>query len=392
MWLGVAGEVGKGDVRGWQVAHHLVATAHAADFAQLGNAIAVIVHTRIRLHIQHPAHHRVGSVIGAECRGQRLASQILIIAVQVIGHDVFFNFFLVIPHGDQVGHGRHLAVRNDGRVIKGPGAAVQQQLLGRHGHDADAAILGDALDLHIVQHGRRHHHGLARHRVHRGQLHFIHIGVGVGHHDLDLGLRLLHQHLQRLLVQPRVLVNVDLLLVLPPKFRNAALAHQRILEDGVTGQEPVVVVLEDVVDVICRLLGVRHILWASGHKLHYILGAEENTHQAGQHGAHRVAHLHGHHFAVALDLVAEQVATVILGALGPCGRDVAVDVADRIHQVLRDDGLQFRIIHGLNRHDVGVDGVGDVLLVHGATFVRTTYIESTARGVRRISASGNFSA
>ena len=179
VWLRVTGEISKWDVRRWQVAHHLVTTAHAADLAQLGNAVTVIVHTRIRFNIQHAAHHRVGGVICAERGGQRLACQVFIVAVQVRGRQVFLDLVLVIAHSDQIGHGGHLPMRNDGGIIKGPCTAIQQQFLGRHGHDADAAILGDALDLHIVHHGRRHGNRLARHRVHRGHLHLVYVRVRV---------------------------------------------------------------------------------------------------------------------------------------------------------------------------------------------------------------------
>ena len=200
----------------------------------------------------------------------------------------------------------------------------------------------------------------------------------------------MHQHLKGWLVQPCVFFNANLLVILPPKLGNAAFAHQRILENCVSGQKSGVVILENVVGIVRGLLRTLHIFRAARRELDHILGIEENPHQAGQHGADRIAHLHGNHFGVALDLIAKQVTTVILSPLGACWRQVAVHIADRICQVLPNDALQFRIIHGLGGRNVGADV--HVLLVHGLTFVKMTYMESTALGVRRISSCGNFSA
>ncbi len=46
VWLWVAGKVSKGNVARWQISDHLIATAHAADLAQLCNAIT-------KLHFVH---------------------------------------------------------------------------------------------------------------------------------------------------------------------------------------------------------------------------------------------------------------------------------------------------------------------------------------------------
>ena len=243
-----------------------------------------------------------------------------------------------------------------------------------------------------MNHGCWHDNRLARHGIHRGHLHFIHVGVRVRHNNLDLSARLLHQNLKGLVIQPCVFLNAHALFVFPPKLCNAAFAHQRIFENCVSGQKSAVVILENVVCIVGCLLCRLDIFRPTGGKLHHILRIEENAHQTRQHGTHRVPYLHGHHLGVALDLVPKQVASVVFGSLGACWRQVAVHIADRIGQVLRDDALQFGIIHGCVGCNVCVDGVGDVLLVHGLTFVRMTYMESTALGVRRISSCGNFSA
>ena len=242
---------------------------------------------------------------------------------------------------------------NDRGVIKRPRSAVKQQFLGRHGHHSDAAILGNALDLHIVQHWRWHRHRLARHRVDGGHLHLVNVWVWVGNHNLDLRVRLLHHHLQGLLVQAGVIVNLDFLVISPVKLGNPALPDQRILKNGVSGQETAVVVLENVIYIVGGLLRRLHILWPPRHKLDHILRREKHFHQAGQHGADSVAHLHRHHLAVALDLVAEQVASVVLSPPRTGWRQVAVHIADGIRQVLRDDRLQFRIVHRLGGCNVG---------------------------------------
>ncbi len=51
-----------------------------------------------------------------------------------------------------------------------------------------------------------------------------------------------------------VLFNSDLLFILPPEFRYAAFANQCILKNRITGQKPVVVILEYIVGIVSRLL------------------------------------------------------------------------------------------------------------------------------------------
>ena len=152
MWLGVAREVYKRDVRRWQIPHNLVAGTHAADFAQFGDAIAVVVDALVGFDVQDAPLHRVCAVGLADCCCQRLACQILFVIVQVGGGDVVQHLVLVVAHRNQFSDSRHLPVRNQAAIVKGPRTTVNQQLLGRHCHDLDAPVLGDALDLHVVQH------------------------------------------------------------------------------------------------------------------------------------------------------------------------------------------------------------------------------------------------
>ena len=107
-----------------QVAHNVVPRTHAADLAQLGDTVTVIVHPRVRLNVQHPLHHGVGRVVVARDVVQRLTRQKLLVGVQVVGGQVVADLILVIAHGDQLGHGQHLAVRNQGSIFKGPCPAI----------------------------------------------------------------------------------------------------------------------------------------------------------------------------------------------------------------------------------------------------------------------------
>ena len=194
---------------------------------------------------------------------------------------------------------------NDGRVFKRSGASVQEQLFGWHGHDPDPAIFCDALDLHIMDHGCRHHHWLASCWIDSRQLRLVNAWVWVRRNDLDLTTRLLHQHLKSLVIEARIFLNPDLLFVFPPEFGYSAFPDQCIFENRITGQKPVVVILEYIVCVVGRLLGHLHIFWSTGCKLDHILRIKENAHQAWQHGRDSVPHFHGHHLAVAFDLIAE---------------------------------------------------------------------------------------
>ena len=114
MWLGVTGEVNKRYVAGWQVPHNLVAAANAADLPQLGDTVLVVVHSQVRLNVQHPLHHGVGSIHRNTKGTHGLTRQVLLVGVQVVAGDVLPHLVLFIAHLNQLRHGGHLAVGNDG--------------------------------------------------------------------------------------------------------------------------------------------------------------------------------------------------------------------------------------------------------------------------------------
>ena len=113
MWLWIARKVHERYVTCRQVAHNLVAGAHAAYLAQLRDTVLVKVNSRVCLDVQHPAHHRVGALNVAAVAGAWLACQILLVGVQVGAGDVLFDFVLLVAHRHQVHHCGHLAVSND---------------------------------------------------------------------------------------------------------------------------------------------------------------------------------------------------------------------------------------------------------------------------------------
>ena len=118
VWLWVTREVHKGDVAGWQVPDHGVTGTHATNLAQFGDAVTIKVNPHIRLNVQDPLLHGIHTVTGAHGGAQRLACQVLVIAVQVGAGDVFLNLVLVIAHADQVRDSRHLAVGDDASIVK----------------------------------------------------------------------------------------------------------------------------------------------------------------------------------------------------------------------------------------------------------------------------------
>ena len=81
MWLGVTGEVNKRYVAGGQVPHNLVAAANAADLPQLGDTVLVVVHSQVRLNVQHSLHHGVGRLHRDTKAAHGLTRQVLLIGV-----------------------------------------------------------------------------------------------------------------------------------------------------------------------------------------------------------------------------------------------------------------------------------------------------------------------
>ena len=220
------------------------------------------------------------------------------------------------------------------------------------------------------------------------RLHLRHRWVRVAHNDIDVCLGLLLQNLQRLVIQSAVLLNADRLLLIPPDLHNPALAHQRVLEGGVGGDKTVVVAVEDVVAIVGCLLRSLDVLGTLRHKLDHVLGVEKDAHQAGHHGAHRIAHLHRYHLAAPILLVTKQVATVILRTLGSDRAQVGVDVAYSVRDLLDNDALELVSVHCLHRLVIGV-GLGFNHFGGPFLFLSTSCKASTALGVRTNSSCGN---
>ena len=204
-----------------------------------------------------------------------------------------------------------------------------------------------------MQHRLLHRHWQSGGRINL-LLHHVH-GHGwvwIADHDLDL-CALLHQHLNGLVIEAGIVVNLDLFGFIPPVFCNAALTHQRVLEQRIGGHKTIVVVAEDVIRIVSRLLSAGNVLRSTRYILHDILTAEEHFHQAWQHGADGVSHLHRNHLRAPIFLVAKGVATVILCTLGADGRDIGIDVADGIFQFTGHNALQLGVVHRIDCRDVG---------------------------------------
>ena len=163
-----------------------------------------------------------------------------------------------------------------------------------------------------MHHGHRHFHA-SRWIDHRHCT-----WLWIAHHDLDLGI-FLHQDLQGLVIQARILLNLDLFDLIPPVLGDAALAHQRVLEQRIGGHETVVVVGEDVVRIVGGLLRTSHVFWTARHVLDNILTREKHFHQAWQHGTDGVSHLHRHHLGAPIFFISKGVTAVVLSPLGADG-------------------------------------------------------------------------
>ena len=84
MWLRVAREVGERHKVGRLVIDNCVALAHAAELAQLWDAVAVVVDVHPQLDVQGALHRRVIALLRhANGRGRRAARQVLGIVLQV---------------------------------------------------------------------------------------------------------------------------------------------------------------------------------------------------------------------------------------------------------------------------------------------------------------------
>ena len=211
-----------------------------------------------------------------------MARQRLLVVVQVGRANVFHHLVFVIPNRNQLRNRSHLAPTNDRCVLKVKGLTRKNQLLWCNVVHTDATRLDDALDLHIVQHGRWWNYGLTRHGVNLSW-HLHCIFVRIRHNDLHLCFWLLHQHLQGLVIKARILLNAYFFCLVPHRFHDAALTSESILERGIGSHKAVVVSREHIVGVVGGLLCVLNVLWATGDKLNNALGAEEHAHQRRQH-------------------------------------------------------------------------------------------------------------
>ena len=246
----------------------------------------------------------------------------------------------VVAKRDEIGNGRHRAMSYDHRIIQRGSSRVHEELFGRHRFDPDLIALALTLYLDIVN---------LRDWL---TLFFHHLGLFwryAGHwssldrHGFDA--LFLQDQTERTFVQPLKGMGMNFDAVVPPPLHEAALIHQRVLKHAVEDPYRIVVLPNDVIQIIGRLFAHRHVVRVAWHELDHLLGTKENAHHRRQHSLHGIAHIAADDLGTAIDLVAEGIAAIVFGGFCPDGRDIVVDVLNRVRDVGGNHCLQVGLAH-----------------------------------------------
>ena len=149
---------------------------------------------------------------------------------------------------------------DDARLGEGPGVAVEPHLLRRHALDAGDRLVLGSLDGDVEAAGL--------------------VLLQRAGHDLG-GLVLAEQHLELLHGDVDELLALHRLGVVGPPFDEAGLDGERVLERAVEGEEARVVLPENIVDVVGRLLRHLVVRRRAGHQADDVLAGGEDAHQRG---------------------------------------------------------------------------------------------------------------
>src|SRR6185312_8819144 len=161
--------------------------------------------------------------------------------------------------------------------------------------------------------------------------------------DLDAGIEGKGGELG--LGQPLIALAPYILALVPPDLDGAELLQQRVLEPGVEGEEALVLLHPDPVDVVGRLLGDRLGAGLRGREAHHLVAAREDAHERGHHAVDRLGDIARDDLAAPLDLVAEGLALVEpLGGAPRLGEPPALK-AERAMDLRLQDRLEVRIGH-----------------------------------------------
>lgn len=264
-----------------------------------------------------------------------------------------------VAHGQEIRDGAFHAVRDEDRVVEGDCAARDEELLRRHGRDADPpdatlapqdAVVDqghDRFDPAFVRRrvGLLRFHGLRPNRHDRVEHERIRVGAMLDH--LDRGIFGNQAPLR--LGEPLVGLAPRLVRLVPPDLDDADLLEERVLEPGVENGKSVVLAVPDPVDVIgrlpCRLL----VLGPDRLEAHDLVAAGEDSHQRRQHRVDSLGHVSAHDLAAPVELVAEPVAAVVaLGERALLGEASSLRVGG-VADVLGEKRLE--VVIGHFRHE-----------------------------------------
>ena len=162
----------------------------------------------------------------------------------------------------------------------------------------------------------------------------------------------------------------------PPPLDDPDLRQQCVLEALVQCSETLVVVVENVVHIIGRLLGGFDGLCSAGDEFNDLIALGENPQQRRNNRLNRVTDFRHDNLRAAFFFVANGIAAIVLQRLGTVRRDEPVDV---IHGIV--DGRFHRCLELVHRHRViVVRVVPERMVLIFVFFAFTQHVCGTAVG------------
>ena len=258
------------------------------------------------------------------------------VGVQFVFARVLLNDVAVVAHRHKFAHSERRAVRHEVRVLKVAGRVTRhKKLFGRHVDCLNLARLALHADGQVVHHVERNLDPVLVHHRLRDGLALLH----------DLNRRVVQQQHHLRLGQAVIFFLVYFLDFLVEVFNDAHTEQQRILEEGVQQLVSVVLVLDQVIDVVRRLLGGFHILARAPGEPHILIVRREHAHQVRHNRLNRVCDFGGNDGRPALNLVAERLAQIKVERPEAVLRVLAVEVVQRVGDLAADNRPKLNVVH-----------------------------------------------
>ena len=145
-------------------------------------------------------------------------------------------------------------------------------------------------------------------------------------------------------------------------LHNAGFEQQRILKPVVQNNEPVVIVVQDKINVVACLLCSRDILWAAWSEAHKVVCRSKHTHERGHDHFDHVRRFGRNYAGPALDLITQRFPQVIVHCINAVVLQFGIVIIDRLLDLAAHDCVKLCVVHFCHSSYLAIQRVGHQFL------------------------------